>query len=368
MLVPNIFGGFDSRDLPNIRIGNGATMEQVMTDIRAWAAFFEKIVGIYEGALATSGTDAQGTFGTGTAGGELQPYTEYGETEATRTEHNEWAWGCGIRRWRDRQMYSEEYLMIADLAQIAADTVASTNRYLATRLKMLLRAITRNTNYVYTDNEFPGEAKGAQIPVFCLFNADGNAGRAYVNNQVIATGALQHYIPSLAATVGLANFTLGRSTLRDLGLTGRVIHLISPADEDTVRGLPGFVATAATGQPYAVTDPAPAETTAVVTAPQAIGSISNGGEGDGEVVVYPFWPQGYTLSYDRTKPPPLYIREHTLANLRGYRLVQDQSRTPYGDGDLRNKRWEFIAAAAVQNRGNGVVVQATTGAYTPPQI
>jgi hypothetical protein len=31
MLVPNIFGGFDSRDLPNIRIGNGATMEQVMT-------------------------------------------------------------------------------------------------------------------------------------------------------------------------------------------------------------------------------------------------------------------------------------------------------------------------------------------------
>jgi hypothetical protein len=110
-------------------------------------------------------------------------------------------------------------------------------------------------------------------------------------------------------------------------------------------------------------------TTAKVTRPQAIGTISNNGDGDGEVVVYPFWPAGYTFSEDVTADPPLIIREHKDARFKGFRLVQDQTRTAYGDGDLRNKRWEFIGGAAVRNRANGVAVQATVaGAYTAPTI
>jgi hypothetical protein len=375
MFFPNVFGAYESRELATLRVGstlpNGTvvTVESIMAEIRRFADFFDAAVQVYENALARRITDAQGTFGTGTAGGEMQPYTELGETEATRTEHNEWAWGAPIRRWRDRQIYTEEYLATADLAQINTDTIAATNRYLTTRLKTMLRALLRNTNYDWVDREFPGEGKGAVIPVKALFNADGNTGRMYVNNAVLSTAAIQHYLPSGQAAMNIANFTIGRSTLRDIGYTGRVVHLISPTDEDAVKALPGFIPLPpAQGDVYARAVPAAPTTTAVVTRPQAIGTFSNGGVSDGEVVVFPFWPAGYTFSYDATKSVPLVIREHANAAFRGFRLVQDQSRTAYGDGDIRNKRWEYIAGAAVENRANGVVVKVTAGAYTVPQI
>lgn len=377
MLFPNIFGAYEARELATLRIGatsiSGATVsiEQVTADIQRYADFFGKAVGVYENALAETTSDAGGTFGTGTASGELQPYTELGETEATRTEANEWAWGCGIRRWRDRQIYTEEYLKIATLADLARDTIASNNRYLTTRLKMMLRALMRNTNYLWIDREFPGEGKGAQINVFALFNADGNAGRMYVNNDLVTTGAIQHYLPSGAAGVTLANFTLGRSTLRDIGYTGHVIHVVSPTDADTVKGLPGFIPNPPpVADQYATVTPAAGSsiTTPIVTRPQAIGVFSNGGVSDGEVLVFPFFPAGYTFSYDSTQGPPLVIRQRPEPEFQGYKLVQDQTRTAYGDGDIRNKRYEFIGAAAVKNRANGVAVKATTGGYTPPSI
>jgi hypothetical protein len=369
MIFPNIFGSYEARDLPSIRIGNGATMEQVMADLRRFADFFDAAVQVYENALATRGSDEGGSFGTGTGGGELQPYTELGETEATRTEFSEWLWNAPIRRWRDRQIYTEEYLLVETLQTIARDTIAAMNRYLSTRLKMLLRALLRNTNYDWFDREFPGNAKGNQLRIYSLFNADGNTGRMWVNNAPMDTGALQHYLSSGAAGITLANFTLGRDTLRDIGHTGRVVHLVSPADEDTVKALPGFIATPpAAGDIYARDVPAAPTTQAVVTRPRAIGTIANGGVSDGEIVVFPFWPANYTFSYDATKGAPLFIRTRPEANFQGFRLVQDQTRTAYGDGDLRNKRWEFIGGAAVQNRANGVVVQGTAGAYAVPTV
>jgi hypothetical protein len=379
MLLPNIFGAYDSRELPALRINVGATsagvdMAQIYADIKRYADFFDKAVATYENGLAVRNNEPFGTYYMGTAGGEMQPYTEYGATEATRTDQSWWNWGTPIRRYRDRQLYTEEYLVTANLQQLAIDVVAATNRYLTTRLKMMLRALLRNTNYTWTDNEFPGDADGKQIPVLALFNADANNGRVFnpLISDFVNTGAIQHYLPSGAAAVSLANFTIGRATLRDLGLTGRVVHIISPNDADTVKALPQFIKTEMIpNDRYATTTPALAapQTTAVVTRPQAIGTISNGGVSDGEVVVYPFFPAGYTFSLDVTADPPLVIRSHKDAQFQGFRLVQDQTRTAYGDGDLRNKRWEFIAGGAVRNRANGVAVQATVaGAYTAPTI
>lgn len=379
MLFPNIFGAYDTKELPGLRINingttQGADMALVLADIKRWADFFDAAVALYEGSLALRGTDASGTFYTGTAGGELQPKTEYGQVEATRIDQSFWQWGAPIRRYQDRQMYTEEYLAIADLRQIAIDTVAATNRYLTTRLKMMVRAFTRPTGYTWVDNQFPGEAKGAQISVLPLFNADANTGRIWnaLIGDYVNTGTVQHYLVTGAAAVTLANFTMGRATLRDIGFTGRVVHIISPTNVDTVKALAGFIPIAQIpGDIYSNTSPAISapQTTAVVTKPKAIGTFSNGGVSDGEVVVWPFFPAGYTFSYDATQDPPVYIREHADARFRGFRLVQDQTSTPYGDGDLRNKRWEFIGGAAVQNRANGVVVQATTsGTYTAPTI
>jgi hypothetical protein len=351
-------------------------MAQVAADVRRYADFFDRAVQTYENGLAVPGSDEFGTFYMGTAGGEMQPYTEYGATEATRTDQSWWNWGAPIRRYRDRQLYTEEYLAIVNLQQLAIDTIAATNRYLTTRLKMMLRALLINTNYTWVDREFPGDADGKQISVLRLFNADGNNGKVWnpLTSAFVDTGAVQHYLPSGAAgpALSIANFRVGRAALRDLGMTGRVVHIISPTDVDTVKAMAQFVAIETIpNNIYAQTTPALAapKTTAVVTRPQAIGVINDAGNGDGEVVVYPFFPAGYTFSEDVTQDPPIVIRRHKDAQFVGFRMVQDQTRTAYGDGDLRNKRWEFIAGAAVRNRANGVAVQATNaGAYTAPTI
>jgi hypothetical protein len=169
-------------NFPTLRINIGATtagvdMAQIYADIKRYADFFDRGRTTYENGLAIRNNEPIRNLYMGTAGGEMQPYTEYGATEATRTDQSWWNWGTPIRRYRDRQLYTEEYLVTANLQQLAIDVVAATNRYLTTRLKMMLRALLRNTNYTWTDNEFPGDADGKQIPVLALFNADANNGR-----------------------------------------------------------------------------------------------------------------------------------------------------------------------------------------------
>lgn len=375
MFFPNIFGSYDSRDLPNLRVAvNGANPggvpeAQIAADIKRWSDFYNEAVQTYENFLAIRVQQPSGTFGTGTAGGEMQPYAEYGQTEATRVEDNQWTWGIPIQRYRDAVLYTEEYLATVSLERIALDTIAATNRNLTTRMKQMLRTIFRNTNRTFNDSAiFPGEGAG-DVSVLALFNADGSTARLWVDNAIVSAGTLQSYMPSGAGTITIANFTIGRSKLRERGYLGRVVHIISPTDVDTVKGLTGFVPLPPDpSDVYASTTPAPSTTTAVVTAPKAIGSIQNSGTSDGEVVVFPFFPAGYTMSIDKTKEVPLAIRERKEPQFRGFRLIQDETRGDYGTASLRNKKWEYIAGVAVRNRANGVVVRAHADTYTAPTI
>jgi hypothetical protein len=369
MLFPNIFGGYDTRDLPSLKVSDVQGGETaVMNDIRKWADYINQIADLYIEVLAVSGTQASGTFGFGTGDGEMQPYTEYGNTEATFTQESTWGWGVPIRRWRDRQMYTEEYIATKSLDQINKDVIAATNRFLTTRTKTVIRALTGNVNYTFNDAQFPGSDKGPLI-VKRLFNNDGESGQILVNNAIVQLGTLQSYVPSGSASLVVGQFTLNRTKLRERGYIGRVIHIISPTDADTVKAMAGFIQ-APIENPYVNVENGPqvTTTTAVVTRPQSIGVFNNGGVSDGEVVVFPFWPASYVLSFDATQPKPVRIREHELAQFRGFRVVQDETRAAYGENPLRNKRWEYIAGAAVENRLNGVVSLATTGAYAPPAI
>jgi hypothetical protein len=368
MFFPNIFGAYDTRDLPSLRVGVDVPEADVMRDIQAWRDYYNRVVTLYEDMLCTREQKATGQFGTGGGGGEMQPYTEYGETEATRTAEANWGWGAPIRRYRDRVIYTEEYLATKSLEQINKDTIYATNRNYTTRLKMILRAIVRNTNYLWVDGTFPGSDAG-QFTVFALFNADGTAASLNVNGEIVAMGTEQSYLPSGAASIAINNFNVGRAKLRARGETGRVIHIVSQTDADTVRGLAGFIPPPQTGTQYVqVTGPIPTTTTAIITRPESIGSISNAGTGDGELIAFPFWPAGYTFSFDATKDKPVVIREHADAQFRGWRLVQDQTLAAYGADAIRNKRWEYIAGTAIRNRANGVVVKATAGAYSVPTI
>src|SRR4051812_32102497 len=124
MYSPNIFGAYDTRQLPTLNLSSpGVSEAQIMADIRRWAAVYNQVADLYTSFLADSPqTENAGAAGTGTAAGEMQPYTEYGEVEATNVEQNEWEWALPIRRYRDRQLYTEEYLQLATLAKIQEDT------------------------------------------------------------------------------------------------------------------------------------------------------------------------------------------------------------------------------------------------------
>jgi hypothetical protein len=374
VFFPNIFGAYDTRELPLLTLQNVPGGEAAIAeDIRQWADFHNRVAQLYVDLFCETGTEVGGTFGGGAGGGELQPYAEYGETEATRTDETKWSWGLPIRRYRDRQMYTEEYLAMATLERINRDTISATNRDLTTRVKMVIRALVGNVNYTFNDGVFPGGERG---PLFVkrLFNNDATPGNAFINGTPLALGTLQSYLPSGAGAIAVAQFTLARTKLRERGYTAKVIHVISDTDADTVRGMAGFIPSLTRegnqlNQYVNVQNgPAVTTTTAVVSRPQSIGVFNDGGNSDGEVVVVPFWPAGYTFSFDPTKAKTLRIREHENAAYRGFNLVQDQSRTSYGDGALRNKRWERIAGAGVVNRLNGVLIKATAGAYTVPAV
>jgi hypothetical protein len=373
-LYPNIFGSYDTRDLPRLVIGGpGVDEAQVMADIRQWAKLINDAADSYIALLAADSDKVWGTFGTGNGGGEMQPYTEYGETEATRVAESYWVWGLPIRRWRDRQMYTEEIIATKTLEQLNKDTIAATNRFLTTKVKMVLRAVFGQGNYTFNDTIFPGSEHGP-LAVKRLFNADGTAGQMFANNAPLSIGAIQSYVPSGSASLTTAQFTLNRTKLRERGYLGRVLHIVAQADQDAVKALPGFILSSPldpnVNNPYANTTYGAdvTITRAEVTRPYAIGVFSNGGASDGEVIAMPFFPSGYVLSTDATQIKPVGIRQHEKPEFRGWRLIQDQTKTAYGEDAIRNKLWEYIAGAGVINRANGVVSLATVGAYAAPII
>lgn len=366
-VFPNVFGSYDTRQLPSLKITSPAVDESViMADLQAWSDYINEIADAYVAILAFDSDKFQGTYGNGTGGGQMQPYTERGETEATVTGESSWSWGLPIRAYRDRQIYTEQYIATKSLEQMNKDVIAATNRFLTTRIIVVLRALFGNTNYNFNDGIFPGSDQGV-LAVKRLFNADGTVGTSFVNGVALALGTIQSYVPSTAASIAVAQFTLNRSLLRTRGFTGRVIHLTAESDADTIKAMAGFIPLT-TQTPYVNVENGPqvTTTTAVVTQPRSIGVFSNGGASDGEVVSYPFWPAGYIFSYDATKVKPIGIRQHDEPSFRGWRLVQDDTKAAYGTNSIRNKIWEFIMGAGVVNRMNGVMSQATTGSYTVP--
>jgi hypothetical protein len=101
MLLPNIFGAYDSRELPNLRInigGNtsGVDMAQVFADIRRYADFFDRAVQTYENGLAVRSTDAFGTYYMGTRGAKCNRIPSTGKRKQRAPIK---VGGIGVRRF-----------------------------------------------------------------------------------------------------------------------------------------------------------------------------------------------------------------------------------------------------------------------------
>jgi hypothetical protein len=358
MAILNIFGNYDTRDLASQSLID-FTEQRAMEALRSFARQYDEVLQEMLRNLCTIDTIAQANFGYN-FGGEMQPYTEAGETEATRAL-DQWSVALPIRRLRDRQLYSEEWLQVCTLEDLQKDVLAAATRDYETMVKMILRSAMYSANYTFTDGIFPGSNLGS-LAVKRLCNNDSAVGAVYIDGTKTDIGSLQHYIGTNEASMTIASPTAAYAKLVAVGKTKDVVMLINSAAADTIRGFTGFEPV----QNARVIDPTGSY--ALVTSPRAIGRIEVAGCSC-EVVVQPFMPTGYFFMYDRADEKPVKVREHKLAQFRGFRLVQDDTRAVYGDAALRNKRWERIAGAAVYNRPNGVAAHvAASTSYTDPTI
>lgn len=356
--VTNIFGGYDTRDNLALSITE-FTEERAVQVIQEFLTEFNAAVDDTVDILAAPTTDAKTEYGT-LDGGEMQAYREYGEIEATR-QGGVWDVAYPIRRFRDRTMYTEEFVATENIEALNRDVVSAAIRNQTTRLKMVLRAILLKANYTFADGDFPGSKLGS-LTIRRLFNNDSQAGEIVVNGVATGIGTLQHYITSGGANLAIDDFAAARDKLKAVGLGNDVVYLMAQSLADDAADLTEFVGT----RDARVVDPA--EKYAIVRSPRAIGYLSGAGA-EGEIVVMPFFPDNYFLAIDRAGPRPVAIRQHRDARFQGFRLVQDQTRASYGEKALRNKQWEYIAGAGVRARHNGVAVEITADAtYDDPTI
>lgn len=360
----NIFGAYDSRDFNTGLLTPATTVEQytqynVMADLRAFAAEYNAALQELLSAWTDRTTNAQAKFGR-SFGGRLQVYGEGGVVEATRTLNN-WTVGFPIRRYRDRQIYTEEFMARATLEELEKDVIAAASRDYETTVVEILKAVLLKTNYTFDDGAFPGRDLGS-IAVKRLFNNDSDSGEIYIDGAKVAVGSLQHYITSGSGTINETAFSLAYAKLKAVRNTSDVVFAIAEGVEGTVRGFTSFVRL---NEDKIVN---PNKIYSTVMAPRAIGRLDNAAF-SGEVVVMPYQPAGYIFAWDRSKPKPIWIREDPDERFRGFRLVQDETRAPYGEDSLQNKQWERIFGAGIYNRSNGVAVEITAdGSYDDPSL
>ena len=175
-------------------------------------------------------------------------------------------------------------------------------------------------------------------------------------------------------------FIMSHDYLTSVGMDTDIVYYIAPAHSAAVKALTDFVPDDPTPNPAQdpnIIDPPIVDGTvvapsrALVKSPRSIGRMRAADGNSGEVVVLPWMPAGYLLALDRAAEKPVVIRESTIAQLRGFRLVDEDGMVPVIGGDkvIANKYWQRVFGTGVRNRANGVIIQITNNAtYTPPNF
>lgn len=378
--IPNLFGNFDSRDLerPVVEIPQPDLLAQIQEVLQMYSDLANDIIGV----LASRTTVVKEMFVFGSGGdhnGLLQLAAEYTNGLATRPSITGTVGvfdvGYPIRRFRDRAMWTPEYLLRAKLSDINEKTYDALIKDYNTLFRYVLDAVFKTNNYDFVDDAVIGQGFGT-VNVKRLLNADGGNERVYLNGVPTNIGAMNNYKVSGTSTWTGGVFVTARDSLKALGLDNDIVFFVSKADADIIVTLPEFVPVnyEDTSDPniieyMSINDqnqyvPPPR---ALVKSPRAIGRIRN----CGEVIVLPWMPDGYLFSMDRAAERPLVIRECDLSQLRGFRLVAQDGMSPELGGDklIVNKMWERIFGVGVRNRANGCIVQITTNpTYTAPSF
>jgi hypothetical protein len=311
-------------------------------------------------------------------GVDFEEASEFGEPVGSRIQPAYFNLGYGFKWYDLAARYTWQYLADATDDMVNSVANAAVEAYYRKLLTEVLRTVFNPTNLT-------ANIKGNAYTVYKFYNADGTVPPSYKNNTF--NGAHTHYKSAGSATLEAQD--LDTMVIDDFASHGynqlsgyRLVLMVNSVVGNTIRNFRSAVNTGqAVGGNYGRYDFIPAQgqpgqiipaTTQVIGAQQVANTL-NGLDVIGTygplIVVQDDWlPTDYVFSFATGGTDnlinPIGLREHSNAGLRGLRLVKGRN----ADYPLIDSFWAAGFGTGVRQRGGGIVVQLTAGAYAPPAI
>jgi hypothetical protein len=324
----------------------------------------------------TSPTDTVTQPGQGV---DFEEASEFGEPVGSRIQPTYFQMGYTFKWWDLASRYTWQYLADATDDMVNSVANAAVEAYYRKLLFEVLKTAFNPTNLSAT-------IRGNSYNVYKFYNADGTVPPTYKNNTF--NGSHTHFKTSGANSV-LEAQDLDTMIIDDFASHGytqadgyRLVLMANTAVGNQIRNFRSAVNTAqAVGGNYGRYDFIPATnqpgqiipaTTQLVGATQPAGSLNGltviGSYGPLLIVIEDWMPTDYTFAFATGGPEslqnPIGLREHANTNLRGLRLVKGRN----ADYPLIDSFWAMGFGTGVRQRGAGIVLQLTAGAYAAPTI
>jgi len=309
---------------------------------------------------------------------DFEVASEFGVPKSIRGGGSYFSLGFSFEWYDLATRFTWKFLAEATAAQVEAQNQAALeadNRMVFTEV---MRTLFRNTNRT-ADINAKGGTGGLTTAynVYAFYNNDGTTPPDYKANTF--TNTHTHYLTSGAATVDAGDLEEMEDHLTHHGYSTEngndLVLMVNKAQGDTIRGFRS-VANGGTAR-Y---DFVPAQNTPSFLVPTNLalapgqtrppatlrGMKVIGAYGQFTIVEESYIPSGYMVGFatggSASLSNPVGIREHQNPQLRGLRLVKGRS----ADYPLQEAYYQRGFGTGIRQRGAGVVMKITTGAYSIP--
>jgi hypothetical protein len=283
----------------------------------------------------------------------MQVATEFGRPSKIRVQYI--ARGFPLEHYDLGDGYTQEFIDEATGAQLVAVQATALNAWESLQSELVLAAIFGNTNYTDKDG----------VAVKRLYNNDGEVPPKI--KRVTHAGTHTHYLTSAGAAVVQADLdTMGdhleHHGFGEFGVANYVLHA-NRIDLATIRGFANWIPAETNDRPEILS----ASGVIVGERGAGVGGLRlMGWVNDWAIVQNQDIPSGYLLGQVTAgafnSRNIVGKRVHANPSARGYRLIEG-NRQNY---PLYDSVYDGYAGAGVGQRGAGVVMQITTGAYAVP--
>lgn len=298
-------------------------------------------------------------------GGDFERMSEYGVPQGIRPSTNVLSLGYSFEWYDLAARFTWQFLAEASTAQVEAvhqSALEADNRLVFLEV---MRTLFRNTNRVANINQ-------QNYNVYTFYNGDGTVPPEYKSNTFAGTHT--HFRTSGAATVTSGDLDEITDDFKSHGYSTengtQHFALVNGTEATVIRTFK-----VATGARY---DFIPSAGSPAVILPSTAGLLGTqvpasfrgfnviGSYGPMLIIEEEYIPAGYVAAFSSGGAAnlnnPIGFREHSNAGLRGLRLVKGRD----ADYPLIDSYYARGFGTGVRQRGAGMVMQITAGAYTIP--